>query len=167
MTKEQLKSLVVYQDGALYWRPGVKYHRPYTKLGSVRKDGYSLVRINGIRYYIHRLIFLYHNGYFPPVVDHKDQDPRNNTIANLRAATRRQNQQNRRLRPNMTSKFKGVCKPAGKDQWLATIIVEGKQLRLGWFDTETEGAKAYNTAAKKHFGDFASLNDLGGSREQD
>ena len=37
---------------------------------------------------------------------------------------------------------------------------DGKLRELGHFTDETEAAKAYNEAAKRHYGEYALLNDI-------
>lgn len=57
------------------------------------------------------------------------------------------------------SKYKGVVPPIGKrKRWRARIRDNGKEITLGWFDTEEEAAKAYDKSARERFGVFASLN---------
>ena len=55
-----------------------------------------------------------------------------------------------------TSQYKGVMKR--KNRWRARIRLEGKDINLGQFGTEVEAAKAYDTAARQHLGQFALLN---------
>lgn len=75
----------------------------------------------------------------------------------MRTATPTQNGQNRR--PNAGRRFKGVQrKPNG--QWRGRITVAGRKVSLGTFDTAVEAARAYNVAAKQHFGAYARLNDV-------
>jgi len=45
-------------------------------------------------------------------------------------------------------------------QNLEKYMVYGKRIHLGYFATAKEAAYAYNKAAKKLFGEFASLNLL-------
>lgn len=49
-------------------------------------NGYIRAKIQGTRYMVHRLIFLYMTGKIPEVVDHKDFDRMNNRWNNLRQA---------------------------------------------------------------------------------
>ena len=89
--------------------------------------------------------------------DHIDGNGLNNQRHNLRAATRAQNQHNQRKQKG-TSKFKGVSRRRDCDRWQVQIRVDKRDIRLGLFSSETEAAKAYDTAAQKYFGEFAHLN---------
>lgn len=89
-------------------------------------------------------------------VDHKNGDGLDNRRCNLRSATVRQNNCNVGLRRDNSSGFKGVT--ARKDRWLAQVMAGGKRVHLGVFDTAEDAARAYDAAAREHFGDFAWLN---------
>jgi hypothetical protein len=56
-------------------------------------------------------------------------------------------------------KIKGVEKTR-QGKFMARITVNKQRLNLGTFSTEIQAAKVYNEAAKKHFGEFASLNEF-------
>lgn len=92
-----------------------------------------------------------------PLVDHRDGDGLNNRRANLRPATRAENNRNRRRSlSNNASGFKGVCRDRGK--WRAYIYVDDKQHHLGMFPTAEAAALAYDVAALELHGEFARLN---------
>lgn len=94
-----------------------------------------------------------------PQGDHRDSDGLNNQRYNLRPATVKQNGWNRRKRSGCSSRFKGVhWHKANGPGWMAVIHLEGKLNYLGTFEKETDAAKAYDTAARSHFGEFANLN---------
>lgn len=92
------------------------------------------------------------------VVDHKDHDGLNCQKENLRICTHKENQRNVRSHKDSTSKYLGVCWHKKKKKFEVRVRVEGKNIRLGYFFNETEAAKAYDVAAKKHYGEFANLN---------
>jgi len=95
-------------------------------------------------------------------VDHINGYRHDNTRRNLRLVTKSQNHRNRRIetsRPK-TSKFKGVNWDKERGLWKAQIKQGAVRHWLGRFASEETAALAYNTAARKLFGDHAWLNPL-------
>ena len=116
---------------------------------AVRLDGNKLVKM-------HREIMNAPAGVF---VDHRYGDGLDNRKKNLRIATRAQNQYNRRKTSGKTSsKYKGVHLDRNRNKYRAIIGCNRKRIFLGYFDNETDAAKAYDEAAKKYHGEFAKLN---------
>ena len=62
------------------------------------------------------------------------------------------------LARDRTSKYRGVHFSTVAKHWRARIQVSYKIIDLGYFDTEEDAARAYDTAAKLHHGDRAFLN---------
>jgi len=93
------------------------------------------------------------------VVDHINHDGMDNREANLRPATYSQNLYNRKKRSGATqSKYKGIYWRKKNRKWQAQITFERKRICLGYFRNEIEAARAYDRAAMKYHGEFASLN---------
>lgn len=57
--------------------------------------GYWKVGIAGKTHLLHRIIYAYHTGIWPRIVDHKDRDTSHNRIENLRSATFKESAINR------------------------------------------------------------------------
>ena len=91
-----------------------------------------------------------------PNVDHWDGNGLNNQRLNLRPCGVSQNGGNARNSKNNTSGFKGVS--VFIDRWQSGICVKGKQIHLGHFRDKQAAARAYDTAARKYFGEFARVN---------
>lgn len=79
---------------------------------------------------------------------------------NCRWATFSENSMNRPAYKKSTSKYKGVSKRKDRRHFYATIKVKGTNIYLGSFLNEKEAALAYNEAAKKYHGEFATLNKV-------
>ena len=93
------------------------------------------------------------------MVDHINHDGMDNRGENLRAATASQNMCHRRKRSGATqSRYKGIYWRQKVGKWQAQITIERKRICLGHFRDEIEAAEAYDRAAIKYHGDFASLN---------
>jgi hypothetical protein len=105
---------------------------------------------------MHNLVINIPDGMF---CDHINRNGLDNRKANLRPATHTQNIWHRRkFKPYSRSKYKGVDFAKDMKRWRARIRVNGKRIYLGSFKNELEAAKAYDHAAKKYHGQFASLN---------
>lgn len=92
-------------------------------------------------------------------VDHKDGNKLNNTRANLRLASRTENQCNvRKRKTETTSLYKGVWWHAQKGKWVATIWKDKRHHHLGLYEDEKCAAVRYDAAALELHGDFASTN---------
>lgn len=104
--------------------------------------------------YLHRQIM----GAEPGVeVDHKNCDKLDCRRANLRYATSTQNKANR-ARPVGSSAYRGVAWDRARRKWLAGLSVNNRRVHIGRFDSEEDAARAYDSAAIKHYGEFARLN---------
>lgn len=93
-------------------------------------------------------------------VDHIDGNGLNNTRSNLRLVSQSQNNMNAKPRQKSTSRYKGVYWNDHHQKWSAHIQVDGKKTYIGRYATQREAALAYNEAAKRHFGEYARLNQI-------
>jgi hypothetical protein len=98
---------------------------------------------------LHRLFFYLHHGYLPELVDHKDRNPQNNKINNLRELDDSQNAMNSNKRKSYknkstTSIYKGVSWNKKTKKWRASLRFKGKPFYLGSFDSEDDAGQAYN-----------------------
>jgi len=115
-------------------------------------DGYLKSQDNGNPILLHRLIM---NCPDDMVVDHINHDITDNRKSNLRIATVRQNNMNRKLQSNNTSGVVGVYKPNGSNRWVAQIRIRNKGIHLGSFASLDEAISARKEAEQKYFGVFS------------
>lgn len=111
---------------------------------------------------MHRLLLGAGKG---QMVDHVDGNGLDNRRHNIRFATKSQNEGNTTKRSNNTSGYKGVFWDKTKNKWLAQLHTKERSIHLGRYLDKDEAARAYDAAARKHFGDFAYTNfSNGGDR---
>lgn len=111
-----------------------------------RSDGRGEVRIDGKSYLAHRLIWLLVYREWPEFVDHIDRHPMNNKIENLRATNRTENMHNLGMYKNNSSGYLGVSLFKRRNKYQARIMLNGKRIHLGYFNTAEEAFTAYMLA---------------------
>lgn len=162
LTQERVRELFDYdpETGDLIRRVNKANQTAGVAAGSVNARGHINVQVDGSLYAAHRIVFLWHHGWLPAEIDHKNRVKTDNRIDNLRPATSSQNKGNIGLLRNNRSGYKGVSFNARSQKWHAQIKINGVQTYLGRSDLPEEAARMYNAAAIKHFGEFAYLNDV-------
>lgn len=153
ITHARLKQLLRYDyvTGVFTWNVSSRGHKKIgRKAGWKDNQGYLHIRLDGVLYPAHRLAWLYVTGEWPKggFVDHINTNPSDNKWDNLRDATKRVNQENRR-RPGRNNKsgFLGVS-PNGQ-RWSASIVSHRMKKHLGTFDTPEQAHEAYVVAKRE------------------
>jgi hypothetical protein len=140
------------------------YRYGHLKWSVAGKDGkfYAIrgVRISPREIKIRRLHREIMNAKDDELIDHRNGNSLDDRRANLRRATLSQNSCNRQKTKSClsTSRYRGVTFFPRTGRWLTRIKYRGKCIYLGYFESETDAAKAYDRAAKKYHKDFARLN---------
>ncbi len=150
MDQETLKSLVFYENGNLYYRPGDKLRRKSGALGRVGDRGYINICLLGKMFKAHRLIWLYHHGRMPECIDHINGARSDNRIENLRECTIADNRQNLRgARKDSSSGVLGVSWHGRSKRWRAKLTVGGKEHYLGAYVNIEDASRAYLDAKRR------------------
>lgn len=154
MTLDELRSNFVYEPdtGRLTRKVAVHYKAPAgADAGSVNSDGYLQVTHKGVKYKVHRLVWLMQKGHWPAKdVDHMNGRRADNRWSNLREATRQENSQNTQsARRNSKTGVLGVSYLPRLNKYAARIYVEKKLRRLGCFTTAEDAHMAYVQAKRK------------------
>lgn len=112
--------------------------------------------IEGRRYPLHRLAWLYVYGEWPAdLIDHINGNARDNRIANLRPASKLENNWNTKKSKRNTSGYKGVSFNKAMGRWVASIRTVDGQLTLGYFEDREKAHAEYVRVAKIYRGEFA------------
>lgn len=159
LTVGRLRELIDYnpETGSMVWKISTSNRNPVnSEVGTLLNTGYRLLTIDGQRYLAHRIAWFYVHGFWPKEIDHINRDRSDNRMANLRIATRSQNNVNASRRSDNKSGVTGVTWHKGSQKWRATCHINGKQVQVGMFDSIEEAAKAYSEAAEKLHGEFAT-----------
>ena len=151
-TAQRVRELLNYdpRTGLLTWKIGRKKAACGSLAGTVTKDGYVRISIDGVKVYAHCAAWLLEHGTWPAAqIDHINGVRDDNRIENLRDVSASVNQQNaRRARRDNISGFLGVTRH--KKLWTAQLTVNGRTLHLGLFRKPEDASDAYLVAKRKH-----------------
>ena len=118
----------------------------------IRKNGFRLLagtdRETGKQVLMHTVLgFVW--------CDHADRNELNNRKYNLRQATKQENARNHNKQSNNSSGFIGVCFSKTNNKWMAYIMINKKNIYLGYFSNKEDAIRARLRAEKQYFGEFA------------
>jgi hypothetical protein len=106
---------------------------------------------------MHRLIMKLSNG-DGKMVDHINMNGLDNRKSNLRLTTFSLNAHHCKKLSSNTSGFRGIAWNNMRCAWQSTIRINGKRIFLGYCNNKLDAAVAYDMAAIKYRGDYATLN---------
>jgi len=150
-----IKKDVIYNRelGKVFWKNRsdsiVKEGAEIGVLPTSRHKGFN---VRGRTCCVHRLIYWLENDTLPEMVDHKNRDPRDNRIDNLRAATRSQNGMNANVRSNNKLGVKNVSPLRGK--YKVQLYKDKKGICIGTFESLELAELIASEAREKYHGEF-------------
>ena len=121
---------------------------------SIGTDGYlySYNSNTGKKISLHRLIM---NPPKDMIVDHINRTPQDNRKSNLRICSFAENSRNLSISKRNNTGTIGVGWSNQKNKWLARIMINGKAMHLGYFDTKEEAIEARLKAELELYGTFS------------
>ena len=158
LTQARLKELLHYdpETGLFTWLVSRGRSAAGSRAGTRHSEGYTQIRIDGVRRFAHRLAFLFMEGELPSEVDHRNRARGDNRWKNLRPATRQENASNLGLRSDNTSGFRGVSWDKTCGKWYAYGARGGRLINLGRYDTPEKAAAAAQAWRADNYGEFAA-----------
>jgi hypothetical protein len=128
--------------------------------GYLHPGGYRFISIDGRIYQEHQLACLYMKGRWPKfgyVMHHINHKKDDNRWINLEEVTFSNNTQDKGMRSDNTSGFKSVGWHKTNQKWYASIMVNGKRVHLGYFESPEKAHTWYCAFAELAFGKFANF----------
>jgi hypothetical protein len=116
--------------------------------GTPHNMGYVSVRIYGVRYLAHRIIWVLLHGSPPDgVIDHINGDRSDNRPDNLRDVTSEENCWNTHARAQCG--YKGVRFHSHNRSFQARITHRGRERHIGYYPSAEAASEAYQDAARR------------------
>lgn len=147
-----------YFGGGMVQR--LKAHNSRVKIGevtpgSLQKNGYMVMRIDGHTIKMHRLIYWLVHGWMPREIDHINGKRADNRIENLRACSHAQNMANSKTR--VDSKGRGTYYDKRSGKWRGMVRVAGRAYYTAAHTDRKLVVEWTRRLRKQKFGEFSPL----------
>jgi HNH endonuclease len=171
LTYEYINELFTYDNGELLWKVRPIHHFSTEgqwgrwndrfsgkKAGGPnvqKRESRHVITIDDVRYYRSIVVWCLHNKEWPLLtIDHINRNSLDDRIENLRLATLKQQNANKKKSIRNKVGFKGV-RTSGKYKWRYIISVDGKREQVAGFNTAEEANAAYLKRMTEMHGEFA------------
>ena len=147
---EKLKQALEYDSttGIITWRCHCKPRLIGKEAGVIDPKGYRMIGFDYKNLRAGRIAWLLFYGSWPVgVIDHINGIRDDNRVCNLRDVSVEENDRNRKEHRNGHIVGTTFFKRTGR--WKAQVNKNGKRVGLGYFDTQEEAGKAYQSAINK------------------
>ena len=155
IAQSRLHELYEYRDGNLYRKTSARGVKAGSKANYKHDKNYCEIYIEGKKYKFHRIVFMYHHGYMPKIIDHINGDKYDNRIENLREATSSQNRMNVGLSIKNKSGIKNVHWYKAQKCWRVQVQHKNGIYTKQFEDLELAELVAY-AAREKFHGEYAN-----------
>lgn len=155
---ESLRHLFAYDaaTGNLIWRNPVSNKVVAGDVaGTLMNNGYVKIVAHDHQLYAHHVVWYLHHGEWPHImIDHENGCGADNRVSNLRQANQAQQNYNTCISKRNKSGIKGVIWAAREQRWRAHIVVDRKQIHLGYHRSIEDAARARAAAEAQYCGEF-------------
>lgn len=162
ITYEIISQLKVHLDyncitGVFTWSKPTSNRVKINDVAGRLSNGYIGISVNGIRYQAHRLAWSFIHGEIPEgsYIDHIDRDRSNNSISNLRLATKSENNRNLTIKVSNKTGYRGVSYHKSADKYEASLTFNRRKVYLGLFDTPELANQVVVNKRQELYGDFS------------
>lgn len=150
---------VNFETGEIFWKINPSYRQEKGKRARCvgLKNAWH-IQYKSKNYLAHRIVWaLYHKEWPNGCIDHINRDRSDNSIKNLRIATKSQNRMNVSHKSLNKTGCRGVFLNQRGKKYKSQIMKDGKLIHLGSFNAIEDAKMAYGEAAKRLFGDFVAI----------
>ena len=154
LSQMRIKELFTYDNGMLFWVDTARKNLRGKRAGTVNGQGYRQIKADRVVYPEHRLIFMYHYGYVPKMLDHINCVRDDNRIENLRPCDQQNNCYNTHGWTGRTLP-KGVTWSKKDKRYQAQLSVDGSNKYLGQFKELDGAVRCVRAAREAAHGEFA------------
>lgn len=154
--QQKIKSSLHYNrdTGLFIWKKVSKYSNS-TKVGDIAGTidchGYIRIHIDGKYIKAHRLAWFFEHGYFPnKSIDHINHNKRDNRICNLRDVSTLENNRNKSITSKSKTGVHGVRFIKSRNKYKANIVVNKKEVFLGYYLNVEDAIIARKNAEKQY-----------------
>lgn len=154
-TSSRLKEIMEYRDGVLYWKPNRNGCIVTKPAGSKLPNGYISIKVDGVPYKAHRLVWAWHYNETPKMLDHINGIKDDNRIENLRICNDSENARNKTKYKTNSTGYANVVWNKNNNNYNVQISVNKKRLHIGAFNDLELAALVAEEARSKYFGNFA------------